>query len=164
VAIDPIRPLFFTACDKIVSIWESSTLELKGTLKAHKDEVRTIHISGNYLFTGGKGTNNSIRRMNINNLEILSPFEPPHMDSVTGLAIVKNNLISGSKDKNLRLWSLDHAINNSKNTLHAFNDYITSVERIFSLIKILLAIRYFIQDLKTDRLKFVQQKTIKLKF
>jgi hypothetical protein len=102
--------------------------------------------------------------MNINNLEILSPFEPPHMDSVTGLAIVKNNLISGSKDKNLRLWSLDHAINNSKNTLHAFNDYITSVERIFSLIKILLAIRYFIQDLKTDRLKFVQQKTIKLKF
>lgn len=73
MAIDPIRPLFFTACDKIVSIWESSTLELKGTLKAHKDEVRTIHISGNYLFTGGKGTNNGgsllvwdFRKLNFN--------------------------------------------------------------------------------------------------
>jgi hypothetical protein len=61
----------------------------------------------------------------MSNMEILSPFEPPHMDSVTGLAIVKDKLISGSKDKNLRLWSLDHSINNSKHTFPAFNDYIT---------------------------------------
>jgi hypothetical protein len=47
------------------------------------------------------------------------------MDSVTGLAIVKNKLISGSKDKNLRLWSLDQCINNAKHTFPAFNDYIT---------------------------------------
>ena len=49
------------------------------------------------------------------------------MDSVTGLAIVKSYLISGSKDKNLRLWSLDHAINNAKHTFHAFNDYVTTI-------------------------------------
>ena len=66
--------------------------------------------------------------MNIQNMEILSPFEPPHMDSVTGLAIVKDKLISGSKDKNLRLWSLDHCINNAKHTFPAFNDYITVCE------------------------------------
>lgn len=65
------------------------------------------------------------------NMEILSPFEPPHMDSVTGLAIVKDKLISGSKDKNLRLWSLDHSINNSKHTFPAFNDYITLCESIY---------------------------------
>jgi hypothetical protein len=50
------------------------------------------------------------------------------MDSVTGLAIVKDKLISGSKDKNLRLWSLDHSINNAKHTFPAFNDYITLCE------------------------------------
>lgn len=69
--------------------------------------------------------NHHVRRINMTNMEILSPFEPPHMDSVTGLAIVKDKLISGSKDKNLRLWSLDHSINNSKHTFPAFNDYIT---------------------------------------
>ena len=50
------------------------------------------------------------------------------MDSVTGLAIVKDKLISGSKDKNLRLWSLDHSINNAKHTFPAFNDYRTLCE------------------------------------
>jgi hypothetical protein len=47
------------------------------------------------------------------------------MDSVAGLAIVKDKLISGSKDKNLRLWSLDNSINNAKHTFPAFNDYVT---------------------------------------
>ena len=39
-----------------------------------------------------------------------------------------NKLISGSKDKHLRLWDLNHAINNNKHTFHAFNDYVTTVQ------------------------------------
>jgi WD40 repeat protein len=50
------------------------------------------------------------------------------MDTVTSLAISKNHLISGSKDKNLRLWALDHSIYNLKSTVHASNDYINTVE------------------------------------
>ena len=50
------------------------------------------------------------------------------MDTVTGLAVVGNKLVSGSKDKNLRLWSLDHSISNLKNTTHAFNDYVTTLQ------------------------------------
>jgi hypothetical protein len=50
------------------------------------------------------------------------------MDTVTGLALIGNNLISGSKDKNLRLWNLDHSISNLKNTTHAFNDWITTLQ------------------------------------
>jgi hypothetical protein len=73
--------------------------------------------------------------MNLSNLDILSPFEPPHMDSVTGLAIVSNRLISGSKDKNLRLWALDHSINNAKHTLHAFNDYVNTVQSTICLMQ-----------------------------
>jgi len=72
--------------------------------------------------------------MNIGNLDILSPFEPPHMDSVTGLTISRNKLISGSKDKNLRLWSLDHPLNNAKHTLHVFNDYVNTVQSTSSCI------------------------------
>jgi len=50
------------------------------------------------------------------------------MDAVTGLAVSRGYLISGSKDKNLRLWSLDNSIYNLKSTVHAFNDYINTVE------------------------------------
>ena len=57
-------------------------------------------------------------------MDVLSPFEPPHMDTVTGVTVLKNQLISGSKDKNLRLWSLETSTNNVKSTIHAFNDYI----------------------------------------
>lgn len=59
VLIDPVRGLFLSACDKTVTIWDLVTLEVQGTLKCHKDEVRTIHIHGDYIFTGGKGTSNS---------------------------------------------------------------------------------------------------------
>lgn len=65
--------------------------------------------------------------MNTNNFDILSPFEPPHLDSVTGLAVSRGKLVSGSKDKHLRLWALDHTINNSKHTLHVFNDYVNTL-------------------------------------
>ncbi len=58
VLIDPIRGLFLSACDKTVTIWDLVTLEVQGTLKCHKDEVKAIHIQGDYIFTGGKGTAN----------------------------------------------------------------------------------------------------------
>jgi WD40 repeat protein len=56
--IDPERKLFYTACEKMVTIWDLISLETKGILKCHRDEVRVIHNHGDYLFTGGKGTPN----------------------------------------------------------------------------------------------------------
>lgn len=50
------------------------------------------------------------------------------MDTVTGLAVIGDRMVSGSKDKNLRLWSLDHSVGNLKGTTHAFNDYVTTVK------------------------------------
>lgn len=50
------------------------------------------------------------------------------MDTVTSLTVLNNYLISGSKDKNLRLWSLENTSNNIRCTAHTFNDYINAVE------------------------------------
>ena len=58
-------------------------------------------------------------------MEVMNPFEPPHMDTVTGLTVLNGYLISGSRDKYLRLWSLDTCTNTS--TVHAFNDYVNCV-------------------------------------
>jgi hypothetical protein len=49
------------------------------------------------------------------------------MDTVTSLTVLNNYLISGSKDKNLRLWVLDNFKNNIKESAHAFNDYVNTL-------------------------------------
>lgn len=79
------------------------------------------------------------------------------MDTVTGLAISKGYLISGSKDKNLRLWSLDNSIYNLKSTVHAFNDYITTVE---SNHQVILGANYHPLFYSSDRTGQVKVGTI----
>jgi WD40 repeat protein len=66
--------------------------------------------------------------MKIPTNEIMTAFQPPHMDTVTGLTTLGGYLISGSKDKNLRLWSMDSEFYNLKSTLPTFNEHITALE------------------------------------
>jgi WD40 repeat protein len=73
------------------------------------------------------------------------------MDTVTSLAISQNHLISGSKDKNLRLWALDHSIYNLKSTVHASNDYINTVESIKFVIKRIYIIQYFTLEIEQGK-------------
>ena len=101
--------------------------------------------------------------MNIGTWDVLSPFEPPHLDAVTGLGIIGNQLVSGSKDKNLKLWSLDHAVNNNIQTLHTFNDYITTLHCIYFFIKALLINLFSMLVQKMDKSNHVSSKMIKLK-
>lgn len=42
-----------------MTIWDLITLNVECSLKAHKDEVRAMHITKDLLFTGGKGLANS---------------------------------------------------------------------------------------------------------
>lgn len=49
------------------------------------------------------------------------------MDTITSLTTTNNYIISGSKDKNLKLWSLQNSTNNLKCTTHAFNDYVNTL-------------------------------------
>ena len=60
--------------------------------------------------------------MNIDTMETVNAFDPPHMDIVTSLTVINGQLISGSKDKYLKLWSLDNCTNTS--SVHAFKDHI----------------------------------------
>ena len=84
------------------------------------------------------------------------------MDSVTGLAVVKNRLVSGSKDKNSRSWSLDHSINNAKFTLHAFNDYVTTVQSNFGFIVDCQNSSLFYSGSRDGQLKVCQAKNDKI--
>lgn len=50
------------------------------------------------------------------------------MDTISSLTVLNNHLVSGSKDKNLKLWAFDGSLNNLKCTTHAFNDYVNTLE------------------------------------
>ena len=43
----------------------------------------------------------------------MDPFQPPHYDAVTCLASLNGCVVSGSKDKNLKLWHTSMTQNNS---------------------------------------------------
>jgi WD40 repeat protein len=49
---------------------------------------------------------------------------------VTSMTIKNNYLISGSKDKNLKLWSLNSAIKNLKTTFNIHSDYVNTLQSI----------------------------------
>lgn len=59
VLVDPERNVMLTACDKNVTIWDLVAINVVSVLKGHKEEVRTMHIMEDTLFTGGKGLANS---------------------------------------------------------------------------------------------------------
>lgn len=61
-------------------------------------------------------------------MEVLAPFDPPHFDTVTCLTTLGDYLISGSKDKNLKLWSTDSAVKNLRATSYAHNDYVNTIQ------------------------------------
>jgi WD40 repeat protein len=44
-----------TACDKAITLWDLVSLQVISTLKAHKDEVRVLHINNDLLYSAGKG-------------------------------------------------------------------------------------------------------------
>ncbi|MBK8156941.1 MAG: hypothetical protein IPK55_13640 [Streptococcus sp.] len=51
-------------------------------------------------------------------------FAPPHLDTVSSLAILGNTLVSGSKDKNLRFWDMN--THQCRSTIYnAHRDFIT---------------------------------------
>ena len=59
-----------------------------------------------YLFFGCR--NHTVNPFDLKQWITLNPLEPPHFDAVTSLALIGGGttLISGSKDKNLRLYNL----------------------------------------------------------
>lgn len=94
--------------------------------KERSQDIHTFASSGKTLYYGTR--NHSVRRMTFGSWDVQSPFEPPHLDTVTGMTVKGDRLISGSKDKHLKLWDLNHGVNNNRHTFLAFNDYVTTIQ------------------------------------
>ena len=95
--------------------------------------------------------------------DVLSPFEPPHLDSVTGMTVKGDHLISGSKDRHLKLWDLNHGVNNNKHTFLAFNDYVTTIQSNLNSIQVLQITQFSTQGPRTGRSRLVSPRTTVLR-
>lgn len=59
LAVAPEKELLAASCDKLITLWDLRTSNSEGVLRGHKDEIRTMRIVNNYLFSAGKGLTNS---------------------------------------------------------------------------------------------------------
>jgi len=105
--------------------WDLRSLNPLEEKEKNQDIFSMMSYNGT-LYYGCR--NHQVRRVNLMNMESLAPFDPPHFDVVTSLAVVKDYLVSGSRDKNLRLWNLDSCIQNLKNTSYAHQDWVNVIE------------------------------------
>ncbi|EGR29940.1 kinesin motor domain protein, partial [Ichthyophthirius multifiliis] len=82
----------------------------------------------NILYCGSR--DHYIRRIPFiqeNNTTSLEPLQPPHYDIVTSLAVLNDNIVSGSKDHNIKLWGTGNFENNLKQIQYS-NQQILCIE------------------------------------
>lgn len=63
---------------------------------------------------------------NYRTFEQHNAFEPPHFDAVTSLSLLDDMLISGSRDKMVRVW--DHQRFQHQQVEVAHNDWVNTLE------------------------------------
>ena len=97
--------------------------------KEKNQDIFSLKSNLNTLYCGNR--NHQVRRINLNTMDKLINFEPPHLDAVTSLAFLKDTLISGSRDNNLKVWGLDSPHQNLKSTTYGHGDWINTLESIF---------------------------------
>lgn len=57
----------------------------------------------------------------------ISTLNPPHYDMVTSLATFGDYLISGSKDKFIKLWSINREYVVDRSSIQAHNSYVNAL-------------------------------------
>ncbi|CAG9310966.1 unnamed protein product [Blepharisma stoltei] len=87
-------------------------------------DMYSINVHDNIAYYSGRTHN--IGRLNLRSFETIKPYESNHTDIITSLAIYKDSIISGSRDKTIKRW--DRADNvNYQPILNAHTDWVNSI-------------------------------------
>ena len=92
-------------------------------------DVFSLQSTGSHVFYGCR--NHNVYPFCLNSFQTLPNLRPPHFDVVTSLALLNGGttLVSGSRDKNLRLYDLSRPNFPEANSyLSAHNDQINALE------------------------------------
>lgn len=73
-------------------------------------DISKILIKDNILYYGGK--EKIIKRMNMETGLNIYPYVQKHTDSIISLTGLKDHIVSGAKDKTVKLWNANNFIEN----------------------------------------------------
>ena len=70
----------------------------------------------------------------VNGWTAMTPLQPPHFDAVTCLTVLNDILVSGSKDKNLRVYNSVAPFEPVNSVMNAHSDQINCLENDGSFV------------------------------
>ena len=88
-----------------MTIWDLRKFESPMIEKEKNLDIFSMFLDENILYYGCR--DHKVHRLRLSDFEILKPYETAHYDTVTSLALYDGSLVSGSRDKNLRIWNRD---------------------------------------------------------
>lgn len=93
--------------DGTAHMWNATTGELVRTFAGHTDQVKSVHVSGDYLFTGG--IDDTAKMWDITTGDLIRTFVG-HTDNVNSVYVSGDYLFTGSSDDTAKMWDIDTGI------------------------------------------------------
>eukprot|EP00301_Raphidiophrys_heterophryoidea_P026245 c9013_g1_i1.p1 GENE.c9013_g1_i1~~c9013_g1_i1.p1 ORF type:complete len:656 (+),score=176.02 c9013_g1_i1:48-1970(+) len=92
--------------DTTIKVWDTTTWECERTIFAHEDEIETLKVHHNMLFSAAD--DKTIKVWNMQTWECEQVLMG-HADAVMALVVVadSNALVSSSQDGTIRVWNMD---------------------------------------------------------
>ncbi|XP_035747575.1 kinesin-like protein KIF21A isoform X4 [Egretta garzetta] len=114
IALNPTGTFLYAAAGNSVRMWDLKRFQSTGKLTGHQGPVMCLTVdrisNGQDLIVSGS-KDHYIKMFDVTEgaLGSVSPthnFEPPHYDGIEALAIMGDNLFSGSRDNGIKKWDL----------------------------------------------------------
>lgn len=105
-------------------VWDMRKMDIPVCEKEKNLDIFSIVVHNGMIYYGCR--DHKVHRMKFADFEVVKPFETSHYDSITALTIYNDTLISGSRDKNLRIWNQDSG-NEIKTIISAHPDWVNAL-------------------------------------
>uniref|UniRef100_A0A7M4F3V2 Kinesin family member 21A n=1 Tax=Crocodylus porosus TaxID=8502 RepID=A0A7M4F3V2_CROPO len=114
IALNPTGTFLYAAAGNSVRMWDLKRFQSTGKLTGHLGPVMCLTVDRisngqDLIITGSKDHYIKMFDVTEGALGSVSPthnFEPPHYDGIEALAIMGDNLFSGSRDNGIKKWDL----------------------------------------------------------
>uniref|UniRef100_A0A8D0EJJ3 Kinesin family member 21A n=1 Tax=Strix occidentalis caurina TaxID=311401 RepID=A0A8D0EJJ3_STROC len=114
IALNPTGTFLYAAAGNSVRMWDLKRFQSTGKLTGHQGPVMCLTVDRichgqDLIVTGSKDHYIKLFDVTEGALGSVTPthnFEPPHYDGIEALAIMGDNLFSGSRDNGIKKWDL----------------------------------------------------------
>ena len=107
--------------------YDINTMQCVKDIRATNLEVFKLYLYNGVGYFGSRGKN--VGRFSLSSFSLLDPLSPPHYEIVTSFALLKDSLVSGSKQ--MRFWDTDNCCENMQ-SITGHKELVTALESILS--------------------------------